>query len=134
MDSSVFIILHAYDPHLRNNSFIHTHSHIYIYTQQEYLEYRRQKWAAGVIAISWIMSVKLSRVRQQLKQTRTEHLEHFKIRSKEFARNWSSIKKSRRVVIHCPSLGYNQTVRSTIDLYNVRQVCLLVVVVVVACC
>lgn len=47
-----------------------------------YLEYRRHKWAAGVIAISWIMHIKMVKVRQQLKQTRLDQLESFKMRSK----------------------------------------------------
>lgn len=48
----------------------------------QYLEYRQKKWAAGVIAISWIMNVKMSRVRQQLQATRSDQLENFRRRAK----------------------------------------------------
>lgn len=48
----------------------------------KYLEYRKKKWAAGVIAISWIMHIKMVKVRHQLKQTRLDQIESFKIRSK----------------------------------------------------
>jgi hypothetical protein len=41
----------------------------------KYLEYRRQKWAAGVIAISWIMHVKMTKMRRNLKQRRADELE-----------------------------------------------------------
>ena len=43
-----------------------------------YLEYRRKKWAAGVICISWVMSVKMSKVRKQLAATRMDQLEIFR--------------------------------------------------------
>ena len=48
----------------------------------QYLEYRRRKWASGVIAISWIMHVKMSKVRRQLKAHRMDQLEAFRRRSK----------------------------------------------------
>ena len=47
-----------------------------------YLEYRRRKWAAGVIAISWIMHIKMAKVRHQLKQARLDNLESFRKRAK----------------------------------------------------
>ena len=48
----------------------------------QYLEYRRLKWAAGVIAISWIMHIKMVKMRKQLKQTRAQQLANFKERAK----------------------------------------------------
>lgn len=50
--------------------------------RKQYLEYRKKKWAAGVIAISWIMSIKMAKVRKQLKITRADQLEAFKSRAK----------------------------------------------------
>lgn len=50
----------------------------------QYLEYRRLKWAAGVIAISWIMRIKMAKMRHQLRQTRLDQLEAFKRRSKVY--------------------------------------------------
>lgn len=47
-----------------------------------YLEYRRRKWAAGVIAISWIMHIKMTKVRSQLKQVRLDNLENYRRRAK----------------------------------------------------
>ena len=46
-----------------------------------YLEYRRKKWAAGVIAISWVMQVKMSKVRKQLDATRQDELGAFRRRT-----------------------------------------------------
>ena len=40
-----------------------------------YLDYRKKKWAAGVIAISWVMHVKMAKIRKQLKTTRKQQLE-----------------------------------------------------------
>ncbi|KAK2189579.1 hypothetical protein NP493_102g04042 [Ridgeia piscesae] len=76
-----------------------------------YLDYRRKKWAAGVIALSWIMHIKMGQVRTQLKQARTEQLDAFRRRSLEFAKRWSHIRSQRRVVIHMPSLGYSLNIR-----------------------
>ncbi|XP_067666806.1 IQ domain-containing protein H-like [Haliotis asinina] len=86
-----------------------------------YLDYRRHKWAAGVIAISWIMHIKMVKVRQQLKQTRLDQLESFRMRSKKFALAWDRIKMSKRVVIHLPSLGLTQSIRDSIHEFGIRQ-------------
>lgn len=47
-----------------------------------YLEHRRKKWASGVIALSWLMHLKVTRIRKQLKQSRQDLLEAFRERSK----------------------------------------------------
>ena len=47
-----------------------------------YLDYRRRKWAAGVIAISWGMNVKMAKVRKQLVDTRKDQLGAFRIKAK----------------------------------------------------
>ncbi|XP_052805677.1 IQ domain-containing protein H-like isoform X2 [Mya arenaria] len=86
-----------------------------------YLEYRRRKWAAGVIAISWIMHIKMAKVRHQLKQVRLDNLDAFRTRAKKFARSWDRIKKSKRVVIHIPSLGLNREIRDSIHDFGIRQ-------------
>ncbi|XP_076101914.1 IQ domain-containing protein H-like isoform X2 [Mytilus galloprovincialis] len=89
--------------------------------RSEYLEYRRKKWAAGVIAISWIMHIKMSKVREQLHQTRDDNLEAFRRRAKKFAMSWDRIKNSRRVIIHIPSLGLSQDIRDNINDFAIRQ-------------
>ncbi|XP_005098111.1 IQ domain-containing protein H isoform X2 [Aplysia californica] len=89
--------------------------------RSQYLEYRRLKWASGVIAISWIMHIKMAKMRQQLKKTRMDHLNAFKRRAKKFASSWDRVKNSRRVVIHVPSLGYSQSVRDSINDFGIRQ-------------
>lgn len=89
--------------------------------RSSYLEYRRRKWAAGVIAISWIMHIKMVKVRQQLHQVRKDNLEAFRQRAKKFSMSWDRIKKSRRVVIHIPSLGLRQEIRDSIHDFGIRQ-------------
>ncbi|PFX15030.1 IQ domain-containing protein H [Stylophora pistillata] len=86
-----------------------------------YLLYRKRKWAAGVIAISWIMSCKISMVRKQLKATRKLQLKRFKVRAKAFQEAWPRIKDSRRVVIHIPSLGYAQHIRDELSEIKILQ-------------
>ncbi|XP_064651541.1 IQ domain-containing protein H-like isoform X2 [Lineus longissimus] len=87
----------------------------------KYLAYRRQKWAAGVIAISWIMNVKMANVRRQLKKTRLDYIESFKNRAKKLASSWDRVRNSRRVVIHVPSLGVSQNIRNSITEMGIRQ-------------
>lgn len=89
--------------------------------RSQYLEYRRLKWAAGVIAISWVMHIKMAKMRQQLRRTRLDQLDAFKRRAKKFSSQWDRIKHSRRTVIHVPSLGYSQSVRDTITDFGIRQ-------------
>ncbi|XP_033124079.1 IQ domain-containing protein H-like isoform X2 [Anneissia japonica] len=86
-----------------------------------YLEYRRKKWAAGVIAISWIMNVKMSKIRKNLKATRKHELANFKVRSEQLKKSWSKLNQSRRTVIHLPSLGYSKKIREGINEFNIRQ-------------
>ncbi|XP_069138728.1 IQ domain-containing protein H-like isoform X4 [Argopecten irradians] len=89
--------------------------------RSEYLEYRKKKWAAGVIAISWIMNIKMSQVKQKLKQSREDQLEAFRRRAKKFAMSWDRIKQSKRVIIHVSSLGLSQNIRDTIHEFGIRQ-------------
>lgn len=89
--------------------------------RSSYLEYRRRKWAAGVIAISWIMHIKMAKVRQQLKQVRLDNVEACRRRAKKLAMSWDRIKKSKRVIIHLPSLGLNQEIRDSIHDFGIRQ-------------
>ncbi|XP_067936588.1 IQ domain-containing protein H-like [Watersipora subatra] len=87
-----------------------------MYKQRKaYLEYRHRKWAAGVIALTWVMNVKMATMKRQLKMTRQVELDNFKERARVMARSWHKIKRSRRVIIHMPSLGYAQRVRDTIN-------------------
>lgn len=47
-----------------------------------YLQYRKRRWAAGVIALTWLTYVKLSKARESLKITRQKQLENFRLRQK----------------------------------------------------
>ncbi|XP_013393394.1 IQ domain-containing protein H isoform X2 [Lingula anatina] len=89
--------------------------------RRKYLEYRRLKWASGVIAITWVMNVKMSQVRKQLKRTRIAELEGFRKRAKLLSTQWNRMKHSKRVIIHVPSLGYNQPIRDSIKDFGIRQ-------------
>jgi len=86
-----------------------------------YLKYRQQRWAAGVIAISWIMHVRMARMRKQLRVIRKRHLDNFIVRQKSLAADWDRISKARRVIVHVPSLGYSAKQRFTLPGLNRKQ-------------
>lgn len=50
--------------------------------RKEYLTYRKRKWAAGVIALTWLTYCKISKAREKLKETRETHLSNFRKRQR----------------------------------------------------
>lgn len=77
-------------------------------SRKRYLQHKHEKWAASVIALSWIMCVKMTRTRQQLQRARKEQLAFFRRKAAELKDNWSSLTAKRAVAIHIPSLGTQQ--------------------------
>lgn len=85
------------------------------------MAYRKRKWAAGVIALTWLTYVKISKAREKLKITREKQLENFKKRQREFIRAWPKLKTSKRVIVHIPSLGFAETIRSKMRDLQLRE-------------
>ncbi|XP_045892621.1 IQ motif-containing protein H isoform X2 [Micropterus dolomieu] len=86
-----------------------------------YLHHCRRKWAAGTIAISWLMHTQICRVRKALQARRFRQLENFRSRAQHLAANWKHIQSSKRTIIHIPSLGYSQCQRLNLRGYAVLQ-------------
>ncbi|KAK1784921.1 hypothetical protein P4O66_018355 [Electrophorus voltai] len=90
-------------------------------TRAAYLLQRRHKWAAGTIAISWLLHAQLGRVRKSLQATRLRHLENYRSRAEGLAANWNHLTTSRRTIIHMPSLGYSQQQRHSLRAFDILQ-------------
>ncbi|XP_057308463.1 IQ domain-containing protein H-like isoform X1 [Hydractinia symbiolongicarpus] len=86
-----------------------------------YLEYRRRKWAAGIIALTWMMKCKMTMIRSVLKQNQIVYLQNFRKRAQEFQNSWKKIKTSKRVIVHIPSLGYNTVIRDSLHNISTLQ-------------
>eukprot|EP00794_Sanderia_malayensis_P009883 gene9883-10893_t len=86
-----------------------------------YLLYRKRRWAAGLLALNWIMFCKISVIKKQLRSAREGHLQRYKLRAKVLKQSWEKIKSSKRVIIHIPSMGYPQQVRDFLPDIRDRQ-------------
>ncbi len=73
--------------------------------RRQYLEYRRKKWAAGVVSLSWLLFVKAYKIRDQLKALRAQQLIRHHQRATGLRRRWEELRELRRTVLHLPSLG-----------------------------
>lgn len=88
-----------------------------------YLEYRRKKWAAGVIAISWIMNVKMSKVKKQLKISRKNELDAFRRRAKvtgvwliDSHQNMTAVG-----IYQCPIIVYHNHVHHLGNVWRIKK-------------
>ncbi|CAF3362603.1 unnamed protein product [Rotaria socialis] len=89
--------------------------------RRAYIRLRKRKWAASVIALTWLTHVKLAKVRKQLKIIRERQIDSFKTKQNDLRRNWLSISTNRRVIVHIPSLGLSQRIRRKINNLPVRE-------------
>ncbi|CAF0827492.1 unnamed protein product [Adineta ricciae] len=89
--------------------------------RRAYIRLRKRKWAAGVIALSWLMTVKLAKARYQLKLSRQRQIEFFKAKQNDLRQRWATITSSRRVIVHIPSLGISQRVRRRLNTLPIRE-------------
>ncbi|XP_076848448.1 IQ motif-containing protein H isoform X2 [Brachyhypopomus gauderio] len=88
-------------------------------TRAAYLRQQRRKWAAGTIAISWLLHAQLGRVKKSLQATRLRHLENYRSRAEALAASWKLLTTSRRTIIHVPSLVRLQQTHLCCDLPSV---------------
>ena len=89
--------------------------------RRSYLRLRKRKWAAGVIALTWLTHVKLSKVRKQLKILRSRQIDLFKTKQADLRKRWSTISTNRRIIVHIPSLGLPQRIRRKLADLPVRE-------------
>ena len=89
--------------------------------RRAYIRLRKRKWAAGVLALTWLTLVKLSKVRKQLKIIRRRQIDFFKTKQAELRKRWTIVSTNRRVIVHIPSLGLSQRVRRKLSNLPVRE-------------
>ncbi|XP_066541844.1 IQ motif-containing protein H isoform X2 [Hoplias malabaricus] len=90
-------------------------------TRSAYLWQQRRKWAAGTIAISWLLHAQAGRVRKSLQATRLRQLENYRSSAESLAANWTHLCTSRRTIIHIPSLGYSEQRRRSLRNFDILQ-------------
>eukprot|EP00116_Pleurobrachia_bachei_P001193 sb/3461455/ len=87
-----------------------------------YLEFRECQKAASLISMKWLMVMKMTNVRTELKMSRAKYLVKFRERQLELKNNWESMKTKKKVIIHLPSRGYSQAIRdSLVDYHNLQN-------------
>ncbi|GAB1606181.1 IQ domain-containing protein H-like, partial [Argonauta hians] len=80
-----------------------------------------KKWACGIIAFSWTLRAKMKEIRIKLSQTRADNLEIHTHKFKAFKLSWHRIQNSKRVIVHLPSLGYPEYVRSNMKFLHTQE-------------
>ena len=74
--------------------------------RKKFLTYRKRQQAAGLISVSWIMTVRMRRRKQTLIEQRHRRLETYYKRAKILRESWPFPPSEKKVIIHLPSLGY----------------------------
>ena len=87
----------------------------------KFLTHRKQQQAAGIIAVSWIMTVRMRRRKQVLIEQRQKRLEGYYARLSRLRANWPLRSDRKKVLIHLPSLGYPKKIRFTATDLERRQ-------------
>lgn len=83
--------------------------------------FRKRRWAAGIIALTWLTYFKWMKAKKSLRVKRETELENFRERQAKFRENWPRIKKSKRVIVHIPSLGYSEQIRERMNDLPIRE-------------
>ena len=89
--------------------------------RKKFLKHRKQQQSAGIIAVSWIMTVRMRRRKQVLIEQRQKRLEAYHNRIDRLRQNWPLRKDRRKMLIHLPSLGYPKKIRFTATDLERRQ-------------
>ncbi|CAF2085568.1 unnamed protein product [Rotaria magnacalcarata] len=80
-----------------------------------YKNLKKRRWAANVIASTWLKHSKLAKIRKQLKLMRRRQLDFFHKKQSELRDQWLYISSHRRTIVHIPSLGLSECIRKTLD-------------------
>jgi len=89
--------------------------------RKKFLTYRKRQQAAGLISVSWIMTVRMRRRKQTLIEQRHRRLETYYKRAKILRESWPFPPSEKKVLIHLPSLGYPKRIRFTATDLERRQ-------------
>ncbi|KAI6659232.1 IQ domain-containing protein H-like isoform X2 [Oopsacas minuta] len=89
--------------------------------RRRYKQARQQKWAAGVICISWILRMRMVGIRKILANKRAGFVERSKNRNIQLGRIWEDFQHSPHTIVHLPSLGCHSSMRAGIRNLELRQ-------------
>lgn len=86
---------------------------------KQYKLYRKKRWAAGVIAISWVMYVRMAKMKRRLKTSRELQIQYHNQAIQNI--NWKNFASNKKCIIHLPSLSYQANVRLGMEDIGIRQ-------------
>ena len=88
---------------------------------KQYKLYRKKRWAAGVIAISWVMYVRMAKMKRRLTTSRQSQISYHNNAITKI--DWEKFenKKVKKCIIHLPSLSYQPNVRLTMEDIKIKQ-------------
>ncbi|CAF3609709.1 unnamed protein product [Rotaria socialis] len=85
------------------------------HAREIYKNLKKRRWAANVIASTWLKHSKLVKLRKQLKLMRRRQFDFFHKKQSELRDQWLYISSHRRTIVHIPSLGLSEGIRKNLD-------------------
>nr|CAG4711615.1 unnamed protein product [Naegleria fowleri] len=92
------------------------------YSQRnKFKELKRQHHMASIIQRWWFLRTRLFRTKERIQKLLYDEEFKWKSKMEEFKKNWDTIKKAKRTIVHINSLSYDESVRKTFPKFKSHQ-------------